>query len=137
MPDDEATTVRRVLAECQTWAIVGLSGDPFRPAYDVARFLQSRGKRIVPVHPDAGTVLGEQGYASLGDVPFPVDCVDVFRRSSQAGAHADEAVKIGARAVWFQLGVVDEAAAERTREAGLDMVVNRCPKVDWGRYGPR
>jgi uncharacterized protein len=137
MPDDETATVRRVLAECQTWAVVGLSEDPFRPAHDVARFLQSRGKRIVPVHPDAATALGEQAYPTLADVPFPVDCVDVFRRSDEAGRHADEAVDVGAKAVWFQFGVVDEAAYERTRSAGLDMLMDRCPKVDWARYGPR
>jgi predicted CoA-binding protein len=133
---DDAT-VSRVLTECQTWAVVGLSDDPFRAAWGVAQFLQAHGKRIVPVHPRAQTVHGEPGYPSLADIPFPVDCVDVFRRSQEAGRHADEAVEIGAKAVWFQLGVVDEAAGARARAAGLDVVMDRCPKIDWGRLGPR
>ena len=132
--DDE--TVRRIL-ELDTWAVVGLSGDPYRAAYGVAAFLQSQGKRIVPVHPQAGEVLGETAYRTLADIPFPVDVVDVFRRSEAAGAFADEAVAIGASAVWFQLGVVDEAAYRRATAAGLDMVMDRCPKIDWGRLGPR
>ncbi len=97
-----------MLQDCDTWAVVGLSGDPHRTAFGIARFLQAHGKRIVPVHPSAPTVLGEQGYATLADVPVPVDVVDVFRRSEAAGAFADQAVAVGARAVWFQLGVVDE-----------------------------
>ena len=102
--------VRFMLEDCDTWAVVGLSGDPSRTAYEIARYLQQRGKRIVPIHPSSPTVLGEQGYASLADVPFPVDVVDVFRRSEAAGEFADQAVAIGARAVWFQLGVVDATA---------------------------
>jgi predicted CoA-binding protein len=133
---DDAT-VSRVLTECRTWAVVGLSDDPFRAAWGVAQFLQAHGKRIVPVHPRAQAVHCEPGYSSLGEIPFPVDCVDVFRRSQEAGRHADEAVEIGARAVWFQLGVVDEAAGARARAAGLDVVMDRCPKIDWGRLGPR
>src|SRR5215510_9633999 len=94
--------VRFMLDECDTWAVVGLSGNPGRTAYSIASLLQKRGKRIVPIHPSAPTVLGEQGYATLADVPFPVDVVDVFRRSGAAGEFADQAVKIGARGVWFQ-----------------------------------
>ena len=99
--------LRLMLAECETWAVVGLGDNPGRTAYGVARFLQARGKRIVPVHPSAATVLGQRGYASLADIPFDVDVVDVFRRSEHAGEFADQAVEIGARGVWFQLGVVD------------------------------
>src|SRR6478736_5431144 len=99
-----------MLDECETWAVVGLSGDPGRTAYQIAELLQERGKRIVPIHPAAPEVLGEQGYATLAEVPFPVDVVDVFRRSEDAGPFADQAVEIGARGVWFQLGVIDEAA---------------------------
>jgi uncharacterized protein len=120
-----------MLDECETWAVVGLSGDPGRTAYGVARTLQQHGKRIVPVHPDAPTVLGEQGYPTLADIPFPVDVVDVFRRSEAAGQFADEAVAIGAKGVWFQLGVIDEAAFERTRAAGLLMVMDTCPVIEW------
>ncbi|WP_445257119.1 CoA-binding protein [Nocardioides aurantiacus] len=127
--DPEAVDL--MLDECETWAVVGLSGDTSRTAYSIASLLQQHGKRIVPVHPDAPTVLGEQGYARLADIPFPVDVVDVFRRSEAAGQFADEAVQIGARGVWFQLGVVDEAAFGRTTAAGVAMVMDTCPAIEW------
>jgi predicted CoA-binding protein len=123
--------VRLMLDDCTTWAVVGLSGDPGRTAYSIAELLQARGKRIVPIHPSAPTVLGEQGYASLADVPFPVDVVDVFRRSEAAGEFADQAVAIGAKGVWFQLGVVDEDAFVRTTAAGVPMVMDTCPAIEW------
>lgn len=134
MSQDEV--IRRLLADTKTWAVVGLGDNPGRPAYGVARFLQQQGKRIVPVHPSARSVHGEQAYPTLSDIPFHVDVVDVFRRSEAAGAVADEAIRIGAGAVWFQLGVTDEAAAERVRAAGMDMVVDRCPHIEWPRLGP-
>jgi predicted CoA-binding protein len=124
-------SVRFMLDDCKTWAVVGLSGDPSRTAYSIASLLQQRGKRIVPIHPDAPTVLGEEGYATLADVPFPIDVVDVFRRSEAAGEFADQAVAVGARAVWFQLGVVDAAAFERTTAAGVPMVMDTCPAIEW------
>jgi len=127
--------VRFMLDDCETWAVVGLSGDPTRTAYSIAHLLQQRGKRIVPVHPSAPTVLGEQGYASLADIPFPVDVVDVFRRSEAAGEFADQAVAIGARGVWFQLGVVDEDAFARTTDAGVAMVMDTCPAIEWRKRG--
>jgi len=127
--DPEA--VDAMLEDTRTWAIVGLSGDPGRTAYRIAAALQQDGKRIVPIHPTAPTVLGEQGYATLADVPFPVDVVDVFRRSEAAGQFADEAVAIGARGVWFQLGVVDPDAFERTWAAGVPMVMDTCPLIEW------
>ncbi|MEU6312001.1 CoA-binding protein [Streptomyces sp. NPDC047014] len=124
-------TIRRILTERgDTWAVVGLSNNQDRAAYGVARVLQRFGKRVVPVHPKAETVHGEPGYASLRDIPFKVDVVDVFVNSALAGPVADEAAAIGAEAVWFQLGVVDEAAYERARTAGLDMVMNRCPAIE-------
>ncbi|WP_033218377.1 CoA-binding protein [Kitasatospora phosalacinea] len=127
---DDAT-VRKILTDSgDTWAVVGLSNNTARAAYGVARVLQRAGKRIVPVHPKAETVLGEQGYASLAEIPFPVDVVDVFVNSELAGPVADQAVAKGANAVWFQLGVVDEAAFARTRAAGLDMVMDRCPAIE-------
>ncbi len=126
-------TVRAMLDDATTWAVVGLSGDPSRTAYSIARLLQDRGKRIVPVHPSAATVLGEQGYATLAEVPVHVDVVDVFRRSEAAGEFADQAVAIGAGGVWFQLGVVDEAAFARTRAAGVPMVMDTCPAIEWRR----
>ncbi|SNS98055.1 CoA-binding protein [Rhodococcoides kyotonense] len=129
----DPTAVNLMLDDLETWAVVGLSGDPSKTAYSIAELLQKRGKRIVPIHPDAPTVLGEQGYASLADVPFPIDVVDVFRRSEAAGQFADEAVAAGAKAVWFQLGVVDEAAFERTTAAGVAMVMDTCPAIEWRR----
>ncbi|NUS83481.1 MAG: CoA-binding protein [Streptomyces sp.] len=128
--------IRKILTELgDTWAVVGLSSNRTRAAYRVADVLQRYGKRIVPVHPKAETVHGEQGYASLSDIPFEVDVVDVFVNSDLAGAVADEAVAIGAKAVWYQLGVVDEAAYERTRAAGLAMVMDRCPAIELPRLG--
>jgi uncharacterized protein len=124
-------TVDHMLEGTHTWAIVGLSGDPDRTAYRIAAALQRDGKRIVPIHPDAPTVLGEQGYATLADVPFQVDVVDVFRRSEAAGQFADEAVQIGAKGVWFQLGVVDPDAFTRTWAAGVPMVMDTCPLIEW------
>ncbi|KUP96259.1 CoA-binding protein [Thermobifida cellulosilytica] len=124
--------IRRLLAETEVWAVVGLGDHPDRPAYGVARFLQEHGKRIVPVHPDAATVHGERGYPSLADIPFDVDVVDVFRRSDAAGAVADAALeRPEVRGVWFQLGVVDHAAAERVLAAGRTMVMDRCPAIEW------
>ncbi|MGW7299689.1 CoA-binding protein [Streptomyces sp. NPDC054829] len=130
MYGDEAT-IRKILTELgDTWAVVGLSSNQRRAAYGVARVLQRYGKRVVPVHPKAETVHGEKGYASLSDIPFNVDVVDVFVNSDLAGQVADEAVAKGAKGVWFQLGVIDEAAYERTRAAGLDMVMDRCPAIE-------
>jgi len=120
-----------MLDDLETWAIVGLSGNPARTAYSVAAALQRAGKRIVPIHPDAPTVLGEQGYATLADVPFPIDVVDVFRRSEAAGQFADEAVEIGAKGVWFQLGVIDQDAFARTWAADVPMVMDTCPLIEW------
>ena len=132
--DDDA--IRRLLTDTTTWAVVGLSTNTARPAYGVARFLQSVGKRIVPVHPRAETVHGETGYASLADIPFDVDVVDVFVNSRRAGEIADQALAATkARAGWFQLGVIDEAAAERVQAAGRKMVMNRCPAIEWPRLG--
>ncbi|WP_306326845.1 CoA-binding protein [Streptomyces venezuelae] len=129
-------TVRRILTSTgDTWAVVGLSSNRSRAAYGVAAVLQRFGKRIVPVHPKAETVHGERGYASLADIPFPVDVVDVFVNSEQAGGIADEAVAVGAKAVWFQLDVIDDEAFARTRAAGLDMVMDRCPAIEIPRLG--
>ncbi|GLW00938.1 CoA-binding protein [Streptomyces lavendulae] len=127
----DPATIRKILTELgDTWAVVGLSNNQDRAAYGVARVLQRFGKRVVPVHPKAETVHGEQGYPSLEAIPFPVDVVDVFVNSALAGAVADEAVAVGAGAVWFQLGVVDEEAFARTRGAGLEMVMDRCPAIE-------
>jgi predicted CoA-binding protein len=126
-----------MLDVCTTWAVVGLSGDPSRTAYRIASLLKERSKRIVPVHPDAPTVLGEQGYPTIADVPFEIDVVDVFRRSDAAGQFADEAVAAGAKGVWFQLGVIDESAFERTTSTGVPMVMDTCPAIEWRRRASR
>ena len=130
MPYGDRDTVDQVLA-MQTWAVVGLSTDRFRAAHGVAAFLQARGKRIVPVHPRAETVHGEHGYPRLADIPFDVDVVDCFVRSELVGPVVDEAIEKGAKAVWMQLGVVDRAAAQRAEAAGLAVVMDRCPKIEW------
>ncbi|MFF1677994.1 CoA-binding protein [Streptomyces sp. NPDC058256] len=132
----DSATIRKILTELgDTWAIVGLSTNQRRAAYGVAEVLQRFGKRIVPVHPKAETVHGEKGYPSLEAIPFQVDVVDVFVNSELAGSVADEAAAIGAKAVWYQLDVIDEAAYERTRAAGLDMVMDRCPAIEIPRLG--
>src|ERR1700712_1219584 len=133
MWENAPDTVRRLL-NADTWAVVGLTGDPSRAAYGVARWLQQQGKRIVPVNPRGNEVLGEPGYTSVADIPFPVDVVDVFRRSEFAGVHADEAIAIGAD-VWFQLGVLDEEAASRVQQAGREIVMDTCPKIEAPRLG--
>jgi predicted CoA-binding protein len=135
MARGDEDTIRRVLGH-GTWAVVGLSGNQARPAYGVARFLQRQGKKVVPINPAAESVLGEQGYRSLAEVPFGVDVVDIFRRSEAAGAHVDEAIRAGARAVWLQLGVIDEDAADRAAEADLDVIMDHCPAIEWPRLGP-
>ena len=122
-----------MLDDCETWAVVGLR-DPRRTAYSIAELLQRKGKRIVPIHPLAEEVLGQPGYATLADVPFDIDVVDVFRRSEFAGSFADQAVEVGAKGVWFQLGVIDEEAFERTRDAGVVIVMDTCPAIEWPRF---
>ncbi len=126
-----------MLDDLETWAVVGLSGNRGRTAYSIAGLLQRHGKRIVPIHPrfaeEDDEVLGERGYPTLADVPFPIDVVDVFRRSEAAGEFADQAVAVGAQAVWFQLGVVDADAFRRTTAAGLPMVMDTCPAIEWRR----
>ena len=122
--------VRWALTETSTWAVVGCSPDPGRDSHRIARLLQTRGFRVIPVNPALGEILGERCYPSLGDIEEPVDVVDVFRRSSEAGAHVDEAIEIGARGVWLQLGVIDEAAVARARAAGLRAVMDRCPAIE-------
>ncbi len=126
--------VRRVLDEMKTWFIVGLGNNPARDAFGIARLLQSRGKRIVPIYPRAEVVHGEQGYATIAEAVAAVgvpDVVDMFVRSDRVGPFVDEAIAAGARAVWMQLGVVDEAAAARAQEAGLDVVMDNCPAIVW------
>jgi predicted CoA-binding protein len=136
---DDARAVR-LLRDTEVWAVVGLSDSVIRPAYGVARLLQSKGKRIVPIHLTARSVHGERGYATLADAVFEIgqiDVVDMFVNSTRVGAVVDQAIAIGAQAVWLQLGVIDEAAAQRARSGGLDVIMDRCPTLEWSRLGPR
>src|ERR1700730_1574666 len=119
-------TISKILDECRTIAVVGLSSDPKRPSHGVASYMQRRGYRIIPVNPNETEVLGEKAYPSLADVPEKIDLVDIFRRSAEAGQAVDEAIAIGAKAVWLQEGVIDEAAAQRALDAGLLVVMDRC-----------
>jgi predicted CoA-binding protein len=114
----------------RTWAVVGASPEPHRDSNRIAGMLESRGYRVFRVNPN-----WDAAYGSLADVPEPVEVVDIFRRADQAGAHVDEAIEIGARAVWMQLGVIDPAAAERARAAGLEVVMDRCPAIEMPRLG--
>ncbi|WP_129337943.1 CoA-binding protein [Cellulomonas endophytica] len=132
MSDD---LVRRLLSTPGRWAVVGLGDTPSRPAWGVARYLQELGHEIVPVHPRAETVHGARGYASLADVPGPVDVVDVFVANARVGGVVDAAIAVGAPAVWLQLDVHDAEAEERARAAGLDLVTDRCPAIEGRRLG--
>ena len=127
--------IRIALEDCATWAVVGCSPDPRRDSHRIAALLRRRGKRVIPINPHTREILGERAYPSLHDLPAGtrVDVVDIFRRPAEAGAHVDEAIAIGARAVWMQLGVVDHAAAARALEAGLLVVMDRCPAIEWPR----
>ncbi len=126
MSINDPEVIRQILDECRTIAVVGLSSNPIRPSYGVARYLQQRGYRIIPVNPHEAEVLGEKAYPNLAAVPEPFDLVDIFRRSEEAGAHVDEAIRLGAKAVWLQEGVIDEAAAQRALAAGLLVAMDRC-----------
>jgi len=126
MSINEPKTIETILSECQTIAVVGLSSNQMRPSYGVARYLQQKGYRIIPVNPNETEVLGEKAYANLADVPEQVDLVDIFRRSEEAAHHVDEAIRLGAKAVWMQDGVIDEAAAARAQAAGLMVVMDDC-----------
>jgi uncharacterized protein len=126
MKVNDPEVIKRILDECKTIAVVGLSSNPIRPSYGVARYMQQHGYRIIPINPNETEVLGERAYASLADAAEMFDLVDIFRRSEEAGEHVDEAIRLGARAVWLQEGVIDEDAATRALEAGLMVVMDRC-----------
>ena len=125
-------TIIKILRETKTIAMVGASPKPERPSFGVMRFLQSEGYKVIPVNPgQAGkTINGEQVYASLSAVPQPIDMVDIFRRSEDVGPVVDEAIRIGAKFIWMQLGVINEEAAERARKAGLLVVMDHCPAIE-------
>ena len=129
--------IRRILTRVKSIAMVGASANPARPSYIVLKYLLGRGYRVFPVNPGlAGKqVLGAMAYASLADLPEPVDMVEIFRASEYAGALVDEALALPLppSVIWMQLGVSDDAAAERARAQGVEVVMNRCPKIEWGR----
>ena len=130
---DDITTLRRILRETRTIAVVGLSAEWHRPSHFVAKYLQQHGYRVVPVNPRYDEVLGERCYPSLREIEMPVDLVDVFRRTDDVLPIAEQAVAIGARCLWQQIGVLNREAAELARAAGLDAVMDRCVKIEHAR----
>ena len=131
--DDDIQTLRRILATNRVIAVVGLSADWFRPSYFAAKYMQEHGYRVVPVNPRYPEILGERCYASLSDIPEKIDVVDVFRRTADVMPIAREAVAIGAKVLWQQIGVVNVEAAEFARAHGLDTVMDRCVKIEHAR----
>jgi len=119
-------TIRHILDECRTIAVVGLSSDPSRPSNSVSGYMRRQGYRVIPVNPNETSVFGEKSYPDLFAVPEKIDLVDVFRRADEAGKAVDEAIAVGAKAVWLQEGVIDSAAAQRAIDAGLMVVMDRC-----------
>ena len=130
---DDINTLRRILSTSRVIAVVGLSADWYRPSYFAAKYMQEHGYRVIPVNPKYEAILGEKCYKSLRDIPEPVDMVDVFRKTQDVPPIAQDAIAIGAKVLWQQLGVRDEAAADRARAAGLDAVLDRCVKIEHGR----
>src|ERR1041384_5249685 len=130
---DDINTLRRILKDTRVIAVVGLSADWYRPSYFAAKYMQEHGYRIIPVNPRYESVLGEKCYKSLRDIPERVDMVDVFRKAQDVPPIAEDAIAIGAKVLWQQLGVRNEAAAERARAAGLEAVLDRCVKIEHGR----
>lgn len=121
------------LLDLKTWAVVGLSNNSERAAYKVAKVLIEKGHTVIPIHPKAETVHGQQGYASLSEVKSSIDVVDIFVNSSLVGPIVDEAILIGAKGVWLQLDVIDDSAILRAKKAGLYTVMNRCPAIEYGK----
>jgi predicted CoA-binding protein len=130
---DDINTLRRILRECRVLAVVGLSANWYRPSYFAAKYMMDHGYRVIPVNPQYPEVLGQKCYPALRAIPEKVDMVDVFRKTSEVLPIAEEAIAIGARVLWQQLGVKNEAAAARARAAGLDAVMDRCVKIEHGR----
>jgi uncharacterized protein len=130
---EDINTLRRILKQSKTIAVVGLSANWWRPSYFAAKYLQEHGYRIVPVNPQYREILNEKCYPSLRDIPFKVDVVDCFRKSEEIAAIADDAVAIGTKVLWMQLGVINHEAARKATAAGLEVVMDRCMKIEHGR----
>ena len=130
---DDINALRRILRESKVIAVVGLSADWFRPSYFAAKYMQEHGYRVIPVNPKYPQILGEKCYPSLRDIAQPVDIVDVFRKTADVMPVAEDAIRIGARVLWQQLGVRNEEAAAKARAAGLESVMDRCVKIEHGR----
>lgn len=130
---DDIAGLRRILAQSRTIAVVGLSANWYRPSYFAAKYMQDHGYRIIPVNPNYDEVLGERCYRSIADIPEPVDIVDCFRRADEMPALAAEAVRKGAKVLWMQLGIRNDDAAAVADAAGLDVVANRCVKIEHAR----
>ena len=130
---DDIPGIRRILKENRTVAMAGLSEKWFRPSYFAAKYLQIHGYRVIPVTPTYDEILGEKCYPSLLELPQPVDVVDCFRKREEIPALAEQAIKIGAKVLWMQLGIVNEEAAKLASDAGLDVVMNRCMKIEYAR----
>ena len=130
---DDINTLRRILREARTIAVVGLSADWYRPSYFAAKYMQEHGYRVIPVNPKYPEIVGEKCYRSLRDVPEKVDIVDVFRKTDDVMPIAEDAIAIGAKVLWQQLGVKNEAAAAKAQAAGLETVMDRCVKIEHGR----
>jgi predicted CoA-binding protein len=130
---DDINTLRRILRESRVLAVVGLSADWYRPSYFAAKYMQEHGYRVIPVNPKYGSILGEKCYKSLRDIPEKVDLVDIFRKTQDVMPIAEDAIAIGARVFWQQLGVKNDAAAAKARAAGLEAVSDRCVKIEHGR----
>jgi hypothetical protein len=134
---NSAETISRILEECRTIAVVGLSSDTWRPSNSVSAYMRRSGYRVIPVNPNETEVFGEKAYPDLASVPEKIELVDVFRRSDEAGKAVDEAIRIGAKAVWLQEGVIDREAAQRALDAGLLVVMDRCWLKEHIRHGRR
>ena len=128
--------LQALLSHSQTIAVVGLSPDADRDSHRVARYLLDRGFRVIPVNPRAALILGQTCYPSLSDIPFPIDIVDIFRAPEAIPAIVDEAIAVGAKVVWMQLGLKHEDAAARARDAGLTVIMDRCVKIEHQRLFP-
>jgi len=129
----DIATLRRILQDTRVIAMVGLSANWYRPSYFAAKYMLDHGYQVIPVNPSYGEVLGQKCYATLRDIPHKIDMVDCFRKSEEMPQIADEAITIGARVLWMQIGVINDSAADKARKAGLEVVMDRCVKIEYAR----